>query len=84
MARKQNENPEAPSGELILPDMAEFQNVRPSANAQGVGAGRVVGLDYDAWAAALIDLNASPERVAAERNRLESKGYRKLGRLPEP
>lgn len=68
-----------PSGELIFPDFGEFQE---PAQAPEIPGGTVVGLDYTAWAAAIVDLGDKPDRVAATRIRLKAKGYRPLGGNP--
>lgn len=72
---------EPPTGELQLPDLRDFQ--APVAAGHGEPLpGRVAGLDYEQWAAAIIDLNQSPERVSAQRGRIASKGYRLAGGSP--
>ena len=72
---------EPPTGELQLPDFKDFQ--APAAAGHGEPLpGRVAGLDYELWAAAIIDLNQSPERVSAQRARIAGKGYQRAGGNP--
>jgi hypothetical protein len=77
MARKDKTEYAPPTGEILLPDEKDFRppdlRVLPDAKP-----GRVEGLDYDKWAAALIDLNGDPARIAAERIRLTSKGFQRV------
>lgn len=70
-----------PTGTLVMPTDAEFA-IAPPPMADDDKPGRVVGLDYTAWAAAIIDLNAPADRVAKERGRLLQKGYRQAGGQP--
>lgn len=70
-----------PSGSLIMPTEADFATAPPVV-ADDDKPGRVAGLDYEAWAAAIIDLNAPADRVAKERARLVQKGYRQAGGQP--
>lgn len=67
-------------GTLILPDEQEFQ--RPANLASVEGPHKVVGLDYDKWASAVIDLGGKPERIASHRLMLARKGYRKVDGSP--
>ncbi len=70
-----------PSGSLVMPSEADFETAPPPASDDD-RPGRVAGLDYTAWAAAVIDLNAPADRVAKERARLLQKGYRQAGGSP--
>lgn len=72
---------EMPSGALVMPAESEFARA-PSITLTEEKPGRVQGLDYTQWACAIIDLNAPLARVAQERARLETKGYRKAGGQP--
>ena len=45
-------------------------------------AGRVVGLDYTAWATAIIDLADKPDRITDARQRYAAKGYKAIGGDP--
>lgn len=72
---------EVPTGALVMPTEDEFARPPPPA-ADEDKPGRVVGLDYTAWAAAIVDLDAPADRVAKERIRLEQKGYRRAGGSP--
>lgn len=72
------------AGKLVLPS---FDSPLPTPGNSDVGVkiGRVLDLDYDKWAVALIDLSdaeSRPQRVAAERLRIIGKGYRKVGGNP--
>lgn len=40
--------------------------------------GRVIGLDYEAWAVAWEDANQKPARIQARALKLEAKGFREL------
>lgn len=68
------------SASLVFPDASEFGPVEIAAEVPHPG--RVRGLDYGKWAVALIDLRSRPERIASERRRITSKGYRLLGGSP--
>lgn len=70
-----------PTGTLLLPTDADFATPAPPV-ADDDKPGRVAGLDYTQWAAAIIDLNAPADRVAKERARLLTKGYRQAGGQP--
>ncbi len=70
-----------PTGTLVMPTEADFAQTPPPV-ADDDKPGRVAGLDYAAWAAAIIDLNAPADRVAKERARLLQKGYRQAGGQP--
>lgn len=74
-------NVPVPDGGLVLPAESEFT----APTFQTVGAEKpsvVSGLDYSAWACAIIDLDGRPSRVATQRQRLATKGYRKAGGNP--
>lgn len=77
---KQNDTPTAqpaPQG-MQLPDPKSFVPVPVVGYSDGPAAGTVVGLDYEAWAVALVDLTAKPDRVARSRYRLTQNGYKKV------
>jgi len=71
------------SGDFQLPsagDLAAAKIAREAAEARKSDAqpGRVRGLDYSKWAAAIVDLSElrdKPQRVAGHRARLIEKGY---------
>jgi len=81
MATKTDTKIETKRG-IKLPDLSEFaqQGVNPDAGTPGVG--RVEGIDYEAWAVALVDLNDAENRVARNRTRISRKGYRKVDGSP--
>lgn len=71
-------------GTIVLPEFSGNETVATDSQL-GVRVGRVAGLDYNQWAAAILDTSdatARPERVAAERARIKSKGYKLLGGTP--
>lgn len=80
MVRKQDPAVEVKDEGLVFPDPQSFGVTELAVEASHPG--RVRGLDYSAWAVALIDLKAKPDRIAAERRRISAKGYQKLGGNP--
>lgn len=87
MARQaQNHTPHpAPApdgvGQFKLPDPSEFE-ASPQVSESGDRPGRAVGIDYDRWAVAVIDLDDRADRIAAHRLRLRQKGYKKVEGTP--
>jgi hypothetical protein len=73
-----------PTGELQLPDVASFDTDKPQPSAPKGNRqpGRVVGLDYTAWATAIIDLADKPDRITDARQRYAAKGYKAIGGDP--
>ena len=73
-----------PSGELILPSKTEMvaaKQRKSDAREQGkdtLPPCHVVGLDYDKYASAIVDLDGSPDKVASARRAYANKGYTKL------
>lgn len=72
---------EPPSGAFTLPPLESFGQPRPS-DVGDATLGRVADLDYTKWAAAIIDLDSSPERITSQRARLHAKGYRQVDGQP--
>ncbi len=82
---------EKPSG-LKMPSSAALKRAagrRKKAPTNAHKPGRVAGLNYDKYAAAIIDLSMldpdrpkTVQRVAGHRRRLEAKGYLKLEGTP--
>jgi hypothetical protein len=68
----------APPEGMRLPDPKSFVPVPLEGWSDGPAAGTVVGMDYDAWAVALVDLTAKPDRVARSRYRMKQNGYQKV------
>lgn len=72
-------------GDIVLPG---FDSPLPPPDAgidRTVRLGRVLGLDYDKWAVAILDVSdvdERPQRVASQRLRITSKGYKRLGGNP--
>lgn len=68
-----------PAG-VQLPDLSAWDNVKvePQQVRQTEPFGRVVGIDYDAWAVAWEDARQKPERLRARALALEAKGFREL------
>lgn len=79
-APKQIDDTVLPSDDLVFPDPDSFGVGKVEDDV--INPGRVRGLDYGKWAVALIDLTSRPERIAAERRRITSKGYQLLGGSP--
>lgn len=71
--------PEA-SGDMILPDPREWAQVeikvKPALATEPHG--RVIGIDYTAWAVAWEDARQKPERLAARARALVAKGFKEL------
>lgn len=88
--RKQADPVPQMSGDFQLPtpeDIAAAKVAREAAEARTSDAmpGRVRGLDYSQWAAAIVDLSElhdKPQRVAGHRARLVEKGYTLLAGEP--
>ena len=68
------------SGEVLLPDLKEWAGFqvedRPAQATEPHG--RVIGIDYTAWAVAWEDARQKPERLAARARALAAKGFREL------
>lgn len=83
MTRRRNDTPEQPlpaadgMGKFELPSVEDFAPVAPDDTPVQQPA-RVVGMDYEQWATAVISLDAAPDRIAADRLRLKKKGYKVL------
>lgn len=80
----QTENVEPPTGSLAMPDAGSFSEA-PAMNLPDDPAnqpGRALGIDYDQWAVATIDLTGRPDRIASTRIRYAQKGYQKVGGEP--
>lgn len=79
--------PPADPQELLANDLqfpaVESFGAAPTPDAIVLHPGRVRGLDYSAWAVALVDLTSRPERIEAERRRIAAKGYKLLGGRPQ-
>ena len=60
--------------EMKLPDVGSFEAVVVPKQSGDV-PGTVLGLDYDKWAAAYLDLSEREDRITAARNRLLARGY---------
>jgi hypothetical protein len=77
-----------PSGELILPtktEMAEAKKRKAEAEAEGqdtLPPCHVIGLDYEAYASAIVDLDGSADKVASARRAYARKGYTMLRGQP--
>lgn len=73
-----------PDGSLVMPDVGSF--LAPSSRAAPSDAsnrpGRALGVDYEKWAVATIDLTGRPDRIAATRLRYAQKGYQIIGGQP--
>lgn len=73
-----------PSGELILPtktELTEAKKRKVDAKAEGrdnLPPCHVIGLDYEAYASAIVDLDGSADKVASARRAYARKGYTKL------
>lgn len=76
MARAKNLEQVAPADDLVFPDPSSFGT--PEVLEVVAHPGRVRGLDYAQWAVALIDMRSKPERISAERRRIQAKGYQLL------
>jgi hypothetical protein len=69
----------APGQFELPPDDEEFTYL-PAERTDTIG--RVQGLDYEQWAAAVVDLDDDAGRVSQTRLRLAQKGYRQLRGKP--
>lgn len=69
-------------GKFSMPSMDDFASNTPPKSIDLDKPGRAVGIDYDQWAVAIIDLDDRPDRVAGHRLRMRSKGYRKVDGQP--
>lgn len=73
---------------MVMPSEAALAAARATADKariaddDGPRPGRVLDLDYDKWAAAIVDLSDKPDRVESARRRFASKGYVKVGGSP--
>ncbi|MBM4346454.1 MAG: hypothetical protein FJ100_24015, partial [Deltaproteobacteria bacterium] len=67
-------------GAIQLPDPKEWAGVKiePRPVQATEPHGRVIGIDYDAWAVAWEDARQKPERLAARARALAEKGFREL------
>jgi len=70
-----------PSGDLVMPDAGSFRTP-DLADGSGPPIGRAIGIDYEKWAVALIDLTGDAARIASARLRLKGKGYQKVEGQP--
>lgn len=70
------------ANDLQFPSVESF-GAAPTPDSIVLHPGRVRGLDYSAWAVALVDLTSRPERIEAERRRIAAKGYKLLGGKPQ-
>lgn len=83
-SKNHTEEVSTPDGSLILPDAASFPKSSPMAAPDDPAnrPGRALGIDYDEWAVATIDLTGRPDRIAATRLRYAQKGYQVVGGQP--
>jgi len=79
---KRKAKPRAKRAAMVMPDLSEFAQQGGPPSVGGPSVGRVEGLDYEAWAAAVVDLGASEHRIENERTRLHAKGYRPVDGSP--
>jgi hypothetical protein len=72
--------PATTPGAITLPDASEWASfeVKPQALHSTEPHGRVIGLDYDAWAVVAEPITAKKEWLAARAKKLEEKGFREL------
>jgi hypothetical protein len=70
------EVPPDDAGTFILPDAGSFGHTPQKVSTEKPG--RVHGLDYDQWAVALVNLVDQPDRIMANRLRMQNRGYKKL------
>ena len=63
---------------LKLPDLSSWDDYVPGEIETGDTIGKVVGIDQEEWAVALVDLTAKADRIDAERARMYERGYRKV------
>lgn len=77
MSDQPKDKPPLRTGGLELPDFKGVKFEQPAID-DGPQPGTVVGLDYDKFATAIIDLSDKPERIATERRRVQGKGYQQV------
>lgn len=65
-----------------LEQAAKLRNKTNELGDDGLKPGRVVDLDYGAWAVAIVDLSEKSDRVEYNRRKIMGKGYAKVGGKP--